>query len=297
MTCGIRGTTGWIFGGDGSNIITSRDASSWTLRHPVSGLDYRAVTRTSSNYLAGGFPGDTFMRSSDGSTWASVNTGIAAAETMLSLTWSGTRLVAGTGTGKIYSSTAADGTGMTLRASGTTQRLNTCTWTGSQFLMGGEGGTILSSADGTTWVSRTSGTTTNLIGSASSGSVHVMCGGQFGQFANTGGILTSTNGISWTQSATIDGYPLFGAAWNGSLFAVVGFSGKIFTSPDGQTWTERGVEPRADGSAFDRPVSSVSWAGSNWIATTDRGSVTLSTDGIVWKLKELAGGTTLNAIT
>lgn len=297
LLCGVRGSTGWVLAGLGSTIVTSTDTNTWTLRHPTSASNYFSVARTSSNFLAAGFPGDKFMRSGDGLTWAAVNTGVAATDALTCLAWSGTRLVAGTGTGKIYSSTAADGTGLTLRTSGTTQRLYSCTWTGSQFLMGGSGGTILSSADGTTWASRTSGTTADLLGSASSGSVHVLCGAVAGQFSGTGVILTSTNGISWTQTATIPNYPVLGAGWNGSGFTVVGYQGIILTSPDGQNWTERQIELRDDGTAFNSNLTGVTWAGSNWIATTAQGGVVLSRDGIIWKPQPVAGGTFVNTIT
>jgi photosystem II stability/assembly factor-like uncharacterized protein len=297
INCGIRGTTGWIFGGNGGTIVTSTDTNTWTLRHPVLSVKYLAATRTSSHFLAAGFPGDKFMRSADGLTWAAVTTGFPATEAVTSLTWSGSRLVLGTATGKIYTSTAADGSLLTLRASGTTQRLNSSAWTGSQFLMCGMGGTILSSVDGTTWAARTSGTTANLYGAATSGSVHVICGVLFGPSYATGVILTSTNGISWTETGTFDYSAFYGVAWNGSLFTVVGSDGKILTSPDGQAWTAREVDPLSDGRPFENALSAVTWAGGNWIATTERGGVVLSTDGIDWKSQTIAGGDVINAIT
>ncbi len=58
--------------------------------------------------------------------------------------------------------TSPDGITWTSRTSGTTQSLLAATWSGTQFCVVGGGGTILTSPDGITWTSRTSGTTQGL---------------------------------------------------------------------------------------------------------------------------------------
>jgi len=60
--------------------------------------------------------------------------------------------------------TSSDGTTWTSRTSGTTNNLYGVTYANSTFLTVGQSGTILTSSDGTTWTSRTSGTTNNLYG-------------------------------------------------------------------------------------------------------------------------------------
>ena len=60
--------------------------------------------------------------------------------------------------------TSSDGTSWNNKSSGTTQ-LNEVTYGNSTFITVGQSGSILSSSDnGTTWTSRTSGTTENLYG-------------------------------------------------------------------------------------------------------------------------------------
>jgi len=56
----------------------------------------------------------------------------------------------------------------------------------------GNSGTILTSSDGTTWTSRTSGTTNNLYGVTYGNGTFVTVG-------DNGVILTSSDGISWTK--------------------------------------------------------------------------------------------------
>ena len=60
--------------------------------------------------------------------------------------------------------TSSDGITWTSRTSGTTKSLNGITYANNSFMTVGESGTILTSSDGTTWTSRTSGTTNNVWG-------------------------------------------------------------------------------------------------------------------------------------
>ena len=60
--------------------------------------------------------------------------------------------------------TSSDGISWTSRTSGTTNTLYGITYGNSTFVTVGVSGTILTSSDGVTWTSRTSGTSENLIG-------------------------------------------------------------------------------------------------------------------------------------
>ena len=60
--------------------------------------------------------------------------------------------------------TSSDGISWTSRTSGTTQSLYDVSYGGSTFVAVGYSGTILTSSDGTTWTSRTSGTSQALWG-------------------------------------------------------------------------------------------------------------------------------------
>ena len=60
--------------------------------------------------------------------------------------------------------TSSDGTTWTSRTSGTSDGLNGVTYGNYTFIAVAHGGTILTSTDGTTWTSRTSGTSKHLMG-------------------------------------------------------------------------------------------------------------------------------------
>ncbi len=102
-------------------------------------------------------------------------------------------------------------------------------WSGTRFVALGESGTILTSPDGVTWISRASGTTNNITGIAWSGTQFVAVGGS---------ILTSPDGVTWASRKSDDN-SLWGIAWSGTQFVAVGWEGTILTSPDGITWTSR----------------------------------------------------------
>ncbi len=296
---------GWACVGACGTILTSTSATTWTLRAPQASYNFTSTVRSSSHFLTAGWPGDKVGRSTDGATWTFTNSNQVAGDVhpITALVWapSPAKLVAATAGGRILSSTAADGTGLTVRTSGTSQRINGGCWTGSQFIMVGaanpQAGTpaaILTSTNGNTWVGRASGTFASLFGAASNGSTHVACGGSLDPQNFYGILLTSTDGVGWTPAAYPE-WPVLGVAWNGSLFVTVGVNGLVATSPDGMEWTLREVE--GDDGRWDGILASVVWAGTNWIAVGEGGDVALSTDGLTWKARRYAGSTTLSSVT
>ena len=95
------------------------------------------------------------------------------------------------------------------------------------FVAVGDSGTILTSSDGTTWTSRTSGTTTNLRGITYSKSL-----GLFVAVGDNGVILTSSNGTTWTSRTSGVSASLLGVTYSSDLglFVAVGESGTILYS-------------------------------------------------------------------
>ena len=85
-------------------------------------------------------------------------------------------------------------------------------------------GTILTSSNGITWTTRTSGTTNSLYGVTWSGTQFVVVG-------LSGTILTSPDGITWTTRTSGTTNALNGVIWSGTQFVVVGNIGTILTSP------------------------------------------------------------------
>ena len=73
------------------------------------------------------------------------------------------------------------------------------TWTGGQYAVVGNEGTILTSPDGITWTSQSSGTTGNLNGITWNGNQFAAVGSLIAfEFAEST-ILTSPDGIIWTS--------------------------------------------------------------------------------------------------
>jgi hypothetical protein len=109
------------------------------------------------------------------------------------------------------STTASAQTGVgaswTLRNPFPTQEyLQAVTWTGSQAVAVGQGGTVLTSPDGVAWTKRSSGVTTAL-------SSVIWSGSQLLAVGDGGVALTSTNGITWTRRTTGVTKGLRAAVW------------------------------------------------------------------------------------
>jgi hypothetical protein len=90
---------------------------------------------------------------------------------------------------------------------------------------------------GTSWTTRTSGTSSTLYGVTYGNGLYVAVGSS-GSSGSDGAILTSSDGISWT-SINIDNLStgLRGVAYGNSTFVIVGHDGKILTSSNVTSWT------------------------------------------------------------
>jgi hypothetical protein len=168
--------------------------------------------------------------------------------------------------------TSADGATWTSRVSGTAARLRAATAKSGTLIVVGQAGTVLTSPDGVTWTSIPSGITEGLRGVAASSSLVVAVGGQL-----TGRIWTSPDAVTWTEAtlAAAAG-TLRSIAFDGTRFAAVGAAGSILTSVDGATWVARtsGTAERLDG---------IVWTGTAFEAISNTGKFLRSTDGgVTW---------------
>jgi photosystem II stability/assembly factor-like uncharacterized protein len=143
----------------------------------------------------------------------------------------------------------------------------------------GWSGTILTSTDGTTWTSRTSGTTDNLS------NVHYNSG--FVAVGNSGKLLVSSNGITWTDQTSSCGMTenLWGISSNSTVAVAVGDNGSIYTSTDGTSCTTRT-------SGTTEELNELIYGNSTFVAAGDNGTVLTSSDGITWTSR--TSGTTNN---
>jgi hypothetical protein len=133
-------------------------------------------------------------------------------------------------------------------------------------------GAILTSPDGITWTSRTSGTFNELFAITYGNNLFVALGGDGLGFVT---ILTSPDGITWTprdpSGATGE---LVGIAYGMNQFAAVdGCGDLILTSPDGITWTKRT-------SGGLGGYAGIAYGNNLFVAP--KGETVTSADGITW---------------
>ena len=155
--------------------------------------------------------------------------------------------------------------------------LSAVTWDGSQFLIVGAGGTVLTGNDGITWDLQTTPVTTDLEDVAWLGNQFLSDKGIAYIAVGKNGIITSPDGIDWTlQTAnlTIAGTTLNGVAGDGNIIVVVGTNGTILTSPDGITWTE---DINGNNSLND-----ITWDGNQFGVVGSNDTILTSPDGITW---------------
>lgn len=107
---------------------------------------------------------------------------------------------------------------------------------GTGYVAVGDGGVVLASIDGTAWVSGESRTTGRLNAVAWTGTYYVAVGAA-PKALLSGLILTSTDGLLWTDRTPADVRPLYGVAGRDGHALAVGWTGAIAESPDGVAWT------------------------------------------------------------
>ena len=137
----------------------------------------------------------------------------------------------------------------------------------------GNAGEILTSLDGSTWVSQTSGTANNLrdvfIGvDPGMADVYVAVG-------ISGTITTSPDGITWTVRVSGTTSSLQGGVFANALFVVCGSMGTILTSLDGITWVTQT-------SGVTENLQKIAFGNGLFIAVGDNGTIITSSDAITW---------------
>ncbi len=183
------------------------------------------------------------------------------------------------------------------------------TYVNPQYVAVGNGGEIMTSADGQKWTTVTSGTTHTLWGIAWSSSLtmyvavgntgtiltspdgvtwtvqnsgttqnlrHVKAlGAGFIASGWNGTLLSSSDGVHWTPQTTGISYTLEGVGYNGVTYVAVGGGGSILTSQDTVTWTTQQ-------SGITTMLEDVAWNGKQWIAVGYGGVALTSLDGLTW---------------
>jgi len=277
-------------GSGGNTIATSTDlgltwsgrgASSFTTSgYGVAGpATYDVSTHSPANSLYIATGANTFLKSTDGTTWTSIGTPIALTHGFVSY-WSGTMWIIGGMNNSHYGNNFITSTdnGLTWINRNTTAinymfglYNNGKMWVATGYYSNN----IATSIDGITWVGR------GLVFSSDTGESDVVWGNNtwiaVGDANRGNSIVTSTDGITWTgRGKTIFSVAGKKIAWNGSLFIAVGSGGNsIAYSNNGTSWT-------GNNTIFTSGLS-VAWNQNTWIALGSGGNtIAYSTDGITW---------------
>lgn len=265
--------TGVVAVGYGGSVFTTTDGDVWTQRSPTgSGSDLTRIT-TNPAGIKIAFPSSgQLIRSTDGTTWTAQSTNAKAAvwfgsqfvgisnndcltsadgitwddhfvfgsNSMQDISTDGTTVVAvggaGTGVGKIYTSTNPTVSWTSATVPATASSLYAVTRSGSTWVAVGSQSTILTSTNGTTWTKRTaSGAPLELsiVAGNSTGTMIIALSGSYAY----GEYFTSTNGTTWTRRRLPTSLDITGAIWTGTSFLVSTTLNIVFSSTDGINWT------------------------------------------------------------
>lgn len=269
--------------GAAGTIITSPDGITWVTRTTGTFALLRSVACTAALTVVVG-DGGAVLSSPDNVTWTVqsngsffgmvYNTGLSA--------W-----FAVGENGQIWTTatpeTAATWAPVSSPAGMTKTLRAICRGASNSMVAVGDGGTIISSSNGTYWVNCTSPVTEDLLGVAYTGGVYVAVGS-----GNV--ILKSTDAATWYA------YRLSGVrsiAAGGGVYVAVGDGAMIMRSTDGLQWTRASTMPtyavQYDNATF-RSVRymNVPWhlgygGGNAWIFVAVTGAyISFSTDGDTW---------------
>src|SRR6266853_652771 len=165
--------------------------------------------------------------------------------------------------------------------------LSAVMFSGSQFIALGTDGSILTSADGNTWILSTNpvpsggaaGPRMNSIafGIVSNATIYVAV-------ADGGNIFTSPDLVTWTAAASPTGNNLYNVSFPNGIFVATGASGTLLTSTDAGTWIPRiSNTPKAlRGATYG--TGSAAGASAQYVVVGDSGTIVTSPDGTTWSV-------------
>ena len=232
--------------------------------------------------VTGGYP-SVIQVSSNGTQWASGNSGLTPDSNIEGISYGNGLFLALAADSNIF--TSANGTNWTSQTTGLS--VDDYAWSAAfgngLFAAVGNAGIIITSPDATNWTRRATG-----IGVSPDDWLYSIAYGN-GFFAAVGDeatVVTSPDGTNWTLQASGLGYSdsLRGIAFGNGRFVAVGDSGIIVTSTNGTNWT-----PGTSG-INGSSLNAVAYGNGRFVAVGENGIILLSTDGTNW-VEEISGVT------
>jgi hypothetical protein len=120
-----------------------------------------------------------------------------------------------------------------VRSNPSLYQLNKAAFGNGEYVVVGNGGTILTSTDGESWASAVSGTTSDLYDVLYTGNMFVAVGGMY---SGAGVILTSADGHSWNVSSLPAAGTISNVAYGNGILVALAAKG-VWTSTNGTGWT------------------------------------------------------------
>jgi photosystem II stability/assembly factor-like uncharacterized protein len=262
--------------GGGTIIISSNGGQTWTkVRNSPRGLKWKLVQAlfgvdfvdsthgwaVGTSQVASGSATPYMIRTTDGTTWTDISSGLPSGFTPRAVAAADTNNVWICGdSGKIYRSVDAGST-WTLANTGAPSVTYTSIWirldSGTpKGWAAGSGGTIVRTENGTTWTQEASGLTTSDITDLSCYDQDHACAAY-----SATSFLTFTRGVGWSVQSTGLAPMVSAASATGSTFVSVGSTRYIFAKPASTwlcaytgtdtPWRLRYLVTRLDGFSFD----------------------------------------------
>jgi len=275
-------------GSDGV-IITSSNGESWEIQDSGTSQSLFDVIWCGNQFVSVG-KGGTILTSPGGITWTKQNSGTSYS-TFYGVDYNGSLLVATSSNHIRYSSdngitwnlVSIDFPDPNNPSQTIFTRLKAITSDGTQFVVVGDRGVVVTSTDGIIWNKQNTPVSSILNAIAFANSQYVAVG-------QAGTVLTSSNGIDWDERSTPTASSLLDIVWDGSQYVAVGNPGGgenilVITSEDGILWTKHDE-------AFRASLFGISYGGNKHVAVGSFGSIATSTDGASWD--KISEGVTQN---
>lgn len=251
--------------GVATSVYTSVDGITWNQQSISNTGLLNRVRWTGTHFVAVGASGRIAV-SSDGISWANVSSGTTVGEFTAIGFGAGRAITIGQGG---VARTATDVTAAwSFVNDGFENTYLSITWTGTQLVVSGNGGIVMTSPDGSAWTYRNTGVTSNWQAVGSSGSTIVV------------GALSGVNrystdgGLTWAAGSTTISH-INAVASNGSAFVISGQNAYVATSPTGATWTIRNTGTFSAG-------QKMAYNGSLFVYFTNQGLIYTSPNGLSW---------------